>query len=488
MTLTRRQFLKLSLRPASSRPPSVNDPDLHLLNRTTWGPRPEELERVRQMGRDAWLEEQLHPETIDDSEFERLAAPQLALFNLPRHEVYGLKNHYDREGQLLPHLMILRAVHSRRQLLERVVAFWSDHFNIPNKDDPSDLLLYYRDAIRRHALGKFKDLLLATAKSPAMLTYLDGASNIAEHPNENYARELLELYTLGVDGGYTEEDIRQAARALTGWTIHPRTANGFYFNPEDHDDGPKQVLGHSMPAGRGLEDGLQLLVIAAQHPSTARHLSFKLCRHFVSDDPPESLVQSAAQVWQATEGDIPSVLRHIFTSAEFYAAAGQKLRRPLEFFIAALRATGARPNAFWQMWELVSSLGQPPYGWSPPNGYPDTAAPWISTGGLLERWNAAMFLTQEVHFGADYAWGWRSQLHERIPPPGAPGGPATAGELVDAVARQVFGAPLDAASRQPFLDYLGAASPDAPLTAHVFTKKMPILMGLMLASPQYQWC
>ncbi len=489
MSLSRRQFLKLQLRTTAPQPPSVHDPTLHLLNRATWGPRPEEVERVRQMGRDAWLEEQLHPQAIDDSAFEQMAAPQLALFNLSRHDLYGLNNTYGRLDFLPHELMVLRAVHSKRQLLERVVAFWSDHFNIPaTGDEPAEIIVYYRDAIRQHAMGKFKDLLLATAKSPAMLLYLDGAYNINDHPNENYARELLELHTLGVDGGYTEEDIRQGARALTGWTVHPRTANGFYFNPIDHDYEPKQVLGHKMPAGRGIEDGLHLLMIAANHPATARFLSFKLCRHFVSDNPPASLVQSTAQVWRQTDGEIAPVLRHIFTSPEFYAAAGQKLRRPLHYFIGVLRATGARHSHADALYEPLSKLGQMPYGWGPPNGYPDTAEAWISTGGLLERWNAAAFFTQNIHFGPDEVWGWRSELHRRIPPPGAEGGPATAGDLVDAVARQVFGAPLSADARAPFLDYLGAAHPGAPLDARTFAKKMPVLMGLMLASPQYQWC
>ena len=153
-----------------------------------------------------------------------------------------------------------------------------------------------------------------------------------------------------------------------------------------------------------------------------------------------------------------------------------------------LRATGARHSHADALYEPLSKLGQMPYGWGPPNGYPDTAEAWISTGGLLERWNAATFFTQDIHFGPDEVWGWRSELHRRIPPPGAEGGPTTAGDLVDAVARQVFGAPLSADARAPFLDYLGAAHPGAPLDARTFAKKMPVLVGLMLASPQYQWC
>jgi hypothetical protein len=487
MALSRRQLLGLQLRGASPTTPAASDPDIHLLNRATWGPRPADVAHIKQIGRDAWLEEQLHPQSIDDTDFEHLAAPQLALFNMSRHDLYGLNNYYGRVESTLIELFILRAVHSKRQLLERMVEFWSDHFNIPSGDEPGDLIPYYRDAIRQHALGKFKDMLMAVVKSPAMLIYLDGAYNVAEHPNENYARELLELHTLGVDGGYTEQDIREAARALTGWTTHPRTNNGFYFSPEEHDTRPKTVLGHKMPAGRGIEDGLHLLMIAANHPSTARHLSFKLCRRFVSDNPPDSLVASTARIWQQTQGEIVPVMRHIFSSHEFYAATQQKMRRPLNYFIGALRATGARYLRNWSIEEIFIELGQRPYGWGPPNGYPDTAEAWISTGGLLARWNLATFLTQDVHFRREGSWGWRSQLHQRIPPPGEPGGPTTAGELVDAVASEVFGAPLSGAARNQFVQFVAPTGASTALSARVFTKNMPVLMGLMLASPMYQW-
>lgn len=488
MSLSRRDFLKMPLRKSAPVPVAASDPDIHFLNRISWGPRPEEVQRIRKIGRKAYLEEQLHPETIDDSAFEKLAAPQLALFNLSKHDILGLDNPYGRQEEVLSELMILRSAYSKRQLLERMVAFWSDHFNIPlSVDEPADLIIFQREVIRKHALGKFHDMLLDVVKSPAMLIYLDGAYNVAEHPNENYARELMELHTLGVDGGYTEEDIRQAARALTGWTIHPRTQNGFYFDPDNHDTGPKKVLGHKMPAGRGIEDGLHLLMLAARHPATARHLSFKLCRHFVSDTPPESLVDSTARVWRETDGEIIPVLRHLFNSQEFYAAVGRKLRRPLAYFIGLLRATGVRYTESWAPDEMLSRLGQKPYGWGPPNGYPDVAEAWITTGGMLERWNAAIFLTQDIHFGADDTWGWVSHLHQRIPPPDAANGPKTAGELVDAVAEQVFGAPLSGPARTDFLKYIGDATPDAPLTTTDFAKKMPLLMGLMLASPLYQW-
>lgn len=500
MNLSRRRFLRLNAHaPALSPPPASasftrpeiaipgsEDPDLHLLNRITWGARPEELQRVREMGREAYLEEQLDPEQIDDSEADRIMQ-RFAMWNLDRRALYGLNNYYGRVEDGLIESMILRAVHSRRQLLERMVDFWSDHFNIPLGDEPGDLLFYQRDAIRKHALGNFQHMLIAVAKSPAMLIYLDGAENIAEHPNENYARELFELHTLGVDGGYTEEDIRQAARAFTGWTTHPRTRSGFIFQPDDHDTAPKHILGHDMPAGRGIEDGLHVLTIAARHPSTARFLSRKLCVRFVNDDPPASLVESTAQVWQANDGEIKPVLRHILTSAEFYATAGRKLRRPLEFFIGVMRATGVENTNAWAMYELLTELGQTPYGWTPPNGYPDVAPAWISTNGLLARWNAAMHLTHGVHSEED-VWGWLSHLEQRVLPPDQAGGPSTAGELVDKVAAQVFGAPLPAGdARNSFIAYVAAGGENAPVDMQLFARKMPSLFGLMLASPLYQW-
>jgi uncharacterized protein (DUF1800 family) len=500
MNLSRRRFLRLNTHthalapspgpaffaPAAVAIPAGDDPDLHLLNRITWGARPEELQQVREMGRDAYLEEQLDPEQIDDSEADRLMQ-RFAMWDLDRSALYGLNNYYGRVEDGLVESMILRAVHSRRQLLERMVDFWSDHFNIPLGDEPGDLLSYQRDAIRKHALGNFQHLLMATAKSPAMLVYLDGAANVAEHPNENYARELFELHTLGVDGGYSEEDIRQAARAFTGWTTHPRTRSGFIFNAEEHDTDPKHVLGHDMPAGRGIEDGLHVLTLAARHPSTARFLSRKLCVRFVGDDPPASLVESTAQVWEANAGEIKPVLRHILTADEFYAAAGQKLRRPLEFFIGVLRATGVENTDFWAMYEMLAELGQTPYGWTPPDGYPDVAPDWISTNGLLARWNAAMALTHGVHSEED-VWGWLSHLEQRVPPPGQAGGPSTAGELVDRVATQVFGAPLPAGEeRDQFIVYVEAGGENAPVDMRLFARKMPSLFGLMLASPLYQW-
>ena len=492
MQVSRRTFLKLSgatllggKLPRWTPPPRAHvravadTPTWHLLNRISWGVRPEELARAEAMGYEAYLDEQLHPESIDDAEAEaRLRL--LPALHMDRHTLYALDEREWRCYQALVRGMVTRAVHSKRQLLERMVDFWADHLNVAGDDFLPDRVVYDRAVLRKHALGKFRDLILASAKSPAMLMYLDNYISEAEHPNENYGRELLELHTLGVDGGYTETDVKEVARALTGWTVHDGTPDGFYFDPEMHDDGEKHVLGHTLPAGRGIEDGLHVISLVVNHPATARHLSRKLCIRFVSDDPPQSLVESTTAVWQQTDGDIRQVLRHIFTSEEFKQSAGQKLRRPLDFFIGALRATGTQISEFGKVEDMLIALGQVPYGWLPPDGYPDQAERWMSTGGLLARWNVAEYLTN-----AAYSNAWDphpTELYTRI------GQPQTVGELVDAVASQVFGAPLAEEARAPFVDF-AADGGDAttPATRHLLARKLASLYQLMLSSPAYQW-
>jgi len=467
---------------ASRRLPTVGDPQLHFLNRISYGTRPDEVERVRQIGIEAYLDEQLDPESIDDAEMEALLMRNPILF-MSRQDSHALG--FDgRVQQALENGMIGRAVASKRQLLERMVEFWTDHFNIPSEDLGHDLIIMHREVFRRHALGKFRDLAIAVAQHPAMLYYLDQTYSDKEHPNENYARELLELHTLGVDGGhYTETDVKEAARALTGWTVNDATETGFYFNHDMHDSDAKTILGHTFPAGRGIEDGLHLLSLLVNHPATAAFICQKLCIRFVTDHPPESLIQSMVQVWAETDGAIIPVLRQMFLSTEFQDSAGQKLRRPLDFFIGVMRATGTtfRQDSQWQRNEMLDELGQPPYGWAPPNGYPDVAVAWLNTSGLMARWNAAMRLT---HAAYSEQWsGMDTQLRQRI------GAPETVGALVDAVAAQVFGVPLsDPADRAPFVAFVTEdGDENMPVTASLLSAKLGTLYGLMLASPQYQW-
>ncbi|MEM7119573.1 MAG: DUF1800 domain-containing protein [Chloroflexota bacterium] len=481
MLLTRRQLFSSFM--SQSGQTAVSDPAIHLLNRITFGLIPDELAYVRQIGIDAYLEEQLNPETIDDFA-TKAKLTKLPLLEMDRRTLYSLQDYSYRAHEQLVEGVIMRGVHSKRQLFERVVDFWTDHFNVSYDDDNgADLILYHREAIRQHAFGKFRDLLLATAKHPAMLVYLDNFVNYAADPNENYARELLELHTLGVDGGYTEQDVVEVARAFTGWTIHNKTRDGFWFNRDDHDDDAKSILGRNFPADRGIEDGLHVLGLLANHPNTAAFISTKLAIRFVSDTPPQSLVQKMAASWQETDGEITAVLRSLFTSPEFAQSAGQKLRRPLEFFIGALRSSGSEYQAYRELQETVRQLGQLPFDWHPPNGYPDVAGAWMSTNGLLSRWNVAMQLTQGAYNDPhDTGWGIKTDLHNRL------GNPSTVGQLVDSVATRIFGKPLQAANREAFIRYVaGVGDTNTAVSPALIAKKYGGLFGLLLASPLYQW-
>jgi uncharacterized protein (DUF1800 family) len=540
---------------------------LHVLNRLGFGARPGDLERVKAMGLDKYINQQLRPEEIDDrlaqekvkslstldmttaELYEKFPQPGRLLRQLERrgelpsglaearnNRVKGaspiansmpnqagngnpmemgsgavaakkgteeagpaqadantnprdnreyrraIRDYYVKNGLQLPQRItaelqasrILRAVYSERQLQEVMVDFWTNHFNVfAGKGADRWLLVSYdRDTIRPNAMGKFSDLLLRTAQSPAMLFYLDNfqsvspnarvglgrrsgaqrgplaqlligdsASNrsyqnnsnnrqlsMSNNPqqqrpqqqrrrgiNENYARELMELHTLGVDGGYTQKDVQEIARCFTGWTIFaPRgggaaaqanmnsaraemlreSAGTFFFNMRAHDDGEKTVLGHKIPAGGGIKDGLFVLDILAHHPSTARFVATKLARHFVSDNPPPAVVDRAAAAFTKSNGDIRETLRAIFYSPEFNSpeAYRAKVKRPFELAISSIRTLGGETNGGPQLHQWIARMGEPLYGFQTPNGYSDTAESWVNTGGLLERLNFGLTL------------------------------------------------------------------------------------------------
>jgi uncharacterized protein (DUF1800 family) len=301
---------------------------------------------------------------------------------------------------------LIRAVYTQRQLHEVMVDFWSNHFNIFAAKGADRWLAtsYDRDTIRPRALGRFRDLLVATAQSPAMLFYLDNwlsaSPNIASLPpnsrkrglNENYARELMELHTIGVDGGYTQKDVQEVARCFTGWTLRqPRGEGEFLFDPRIHDDGEKVVLGVRIPAGGGMDDGLRVIDLLARHPSTSRTVSLKLARRLISDDPPESIVAKAAAAFSRSDGDIPTVLKSIVESPEFFApeAYRAKVKKPLEFVASALRATAAETQITHQLLRYLARMGEPLFLAQAPTGYPDAASSWVSPDMLLTRINFA---------------------------------------------------------------------------------------------------
>ncbi len=366
-------------------------PVRRLLDRLSYGPRPGDIAHVAETGAQAYVEEQLRPERIaEDATLtvrlrplgDILGADAGTLFDIDDHQVVTT----------LRQATLLRAVYSRRQLYERMVEFWTDHFNIyAFKGEGAQLLVADdRDTIRAHALGNFRALLGASARSAAMLGYLDNGSNRKGVPNENYARELMELHTLGVRGGYTQRDVQEVARCLTGWTADRFWRRGrFLFDPTRHDDGVKCVLGQAMPPGGGRADGERVLDLLAAHPATAAHLSRKLCRHFLGAEPAR-LVRSLAATFRHVRGDIQPVLRALLLSPELLTAP-PILKRPLDYAAGALRALNADTDGGPGLQTHLEQMGQPLFAWPMPDGFPDRTTAW--TGALIPRWNFALALS-----------------------------------------------------------------------------------------------
>lgn len=445
---------------------------LQVINRLTFGARPGEAAQVRAMGVDRWIGRQLNPESIDDRDANAFVArfptytasigqlqsdyPPPAKVLLARRAAAGANNGpvtgedsmatrvarraANRVVLDLQTIRVARAEISQRQLQEVMTDFWLNHFTVYDRKGAQ--MRYYlpdfdRDVIRPHALGKFRDLLEAVAKSPAMLFYLDnwesaadsteptmaprpGQRTFARAPqgdgaltpprrrrelglNENYGRELLELHTLGVDGGYTQQDVINVARALTGWSIaRPQEGSGFRFRPQFHDAGPKVVLGHALPAGRGIEDGEDVLDIVARHPSTARYIAHKLCQRFAGDAPPQELVDRAAATFTRTDGDIRQVVWTIVTSPEFYARSAyrSKVKSPFEVVVSALRAVDAAPDTTPRTAQIIARMGEPIFGHQAPNGYPETGESWMNTGAILNRINFGLAVAAQRIPGA----------------------------------------------------------------------------------------
>jgi len=360
---------------------------------------------------------------------------------------------------------LLRAVYSSRQLEEVLVDFWYNHFNV-FLDKGNDRFLvtsYERDSIRPYVLGKFKDMLLATAQDPAMLFYLDNWQSVAPPPeprrrnarglNENYARELLELHTLGVDGGYTQQDIIAVARCFTGWTIRePLRGGGFEFNDRVHDKSEKVVLGVTIPAGGGKEDGLKVLEILVNHPSTARFISRKLAQRFVADDPPPALIERMAKTFREKDGDLREVMKTMLDSKEFWSQGAWrgKIKSPLEMIASAIRATGAEVESAFILANQLQQLGQPLYRKMEPTGYSTVAAEWTNSAALLARMNFALALTQN-----------------RVP-----------GLKVDPSRFEKLGAPAAISKAVLFTD--------APVAKDLHEAKPAKIAGLIIGGPEFQ--
>ena len=547
----------------------------HVLSRLTFGARPGDVARVRSMGVDAFIAQQLQPERIPDKrlmawlgQFETLdltysdlqkayprpneALQALAPANrnsLSQADSANLRKTVDglrRVSTEVQSARIGRALITERQLQEVMTEFWLNHFSVfagKNALQRYTLAEYENRTVRPRALGKFRDLLGAVAKSPAMLYYLDNWQSAAdsgrprlEAPrlararnrglNENYGRELLELHTLGVDGGYTQQDVIQVARSLTGWTFLPQQPNAaqlrqmaagsevvggrpggrvgaggrpgqqrvahaieqrlpapgvFYFNPMVHDAGAKSVLGQPLRAGRGIEDGEQVLDIVARHPATARHIATKLVRRFVNDEPPDALVERAAAEFTRTDGDVRQVVQLIITSPEFFSSAAfrAKVKTPFEVVVSALRALDAAPDPTPRTAQIVQQLGQPIFGRATPDGWPDVASEWMGTGAILNR----------INFGM--AVGGR-----RVPgarPTGWPGAEsletADRAVQVDAVIAAFLGGRVSAETREILLNGsnpLHTGTPTDGERAIPPLQGLAQLVGLAIGAPEFQ--
>lgn len=466
-----------------------SDPQLHLLRRATYGPTPQALAEIRAMGTARWLDRQLRPSLIDDRACDAVVArfPGLG-WSIPQvRGSFGAGQRWTMMNRLTS-ATITRAAWSRRQLLEVMVDFWSNHLNVTcPASDVWDSRAHYDTVLRRHALGRYRDLLPAAVTHPAMLRYLDNATSTAAAPNENLGRELLELHTVGVEAGYTEADVRASALALTGLTTD-RDTGAYRFEPRWRHVGPVRVLGFS--AANDSVAAAPAVVSAylrylASHPATARRLATKLAVRFVADVPPAALVDRLAAVYLANDTAIAPVLRALFTSPEFAAARHAKVKRPYEDLISTIRILGLRPDrsgtaGIDALASVSTLLGQRPLAWHPPDGYPDQAAAWQSPGGLLGRWN--------MHLALSAGW-WATGLQvppaRRLLPARLP---RTYGALVDQLCqRLVFRAPVRA-HRDALLAFLGRAAGDPVLETDraLAPSRLPHLVALVLDSPYFQ--
>ena len=521
---------------SESREQTADQQVQHVLDRLGFGPRPGDVARVRATGVDEWIALQLSPERIDDratdslvaSAFEtyhadtrelvslaqanqrtlreraRMTAPRSDTLNRQAMRAEALRDAPELRERLrrarrvvgdVQAVKLARAVSSEHQLEEVMTDFWENHFSVFTGKGLTRLYVpaYDRTVIRPRAMGRFRDLLGAVAKSPAMLFYLDQFQSTVDSAhtplqrargtqpraarrgrglNENFARELLELHTLGVDGGYAQRDVIEVARALTGWTMNPRQGAEFVFRPEIHDADPKTVLGHRLPGGRGIEDGEEVLDLLARHPSTARFIARKLAVRFVSDDPPAALVERAAATFRRTDGDIRETVRTIVTSSEFFSRAAYraKVKSPFELVASALRALGARADTTPRSARMVALLGAPIFGRQAPDGWPETGEAWMNAGAILNRINFGLALAAgRVPGAAVSQWPEAARLLD-----------APRSRQVDAVVTAFLG---------------GQASPDTrdildrgenPLSPPVQLEGLAQVVGLALGAPEFQ--
>ena len=492
MSLSRRDFLKLAsllsasaalnacapvYRELSGGLPaipwaSLSAADFTALNRITFGARVEERARLTEIGLVNFIEEQLDHDAINDLTLD-LQLSNFKTLKMDANQIEGVTNqifdNYDRErpAHELRQATLLRQIYSKRQLYEVMVEFWSDHFNIYFEKGKEFFLKTVddREVIRKHALGNFRDLIWASAHSPAMLVYLDNQANVKGTPNENYARELMELHTLGVNGGYTQNDVMQFARCLTGWSVKEHFWLGdFVFKEKQHEPGGKKVLGLAIPES-GQREAEQVIEHLALHPSTAQFISAKLARRFISDNPPQSIVERAAQTFLATRGDIKSVLRVILLDG--LAFAQPKYKRPLNFIVSSLRMLNAETDGA-ALQDHLLRMGQLAFNWTTPDGYPDTSGAW--QGSLMPRWQFAFELIRNEIPKTKHDLKTLLDVSST----------SSLQDDVDSLASLLFGSPLERLTRDGMIATVHSAGATEEET-------LQVIAASLIASPAFQW-
>jgi uncharacterized protein (DUF1800 family) len=448
---------------ASAQQAPIRQPSLDWLaaSRLMFGPGAGDLSHIDQIGIDSFIEEQLAQVSDEDANLQT-KLQQLGTLGMSAYALTQLK---PQDILLeLQRATLLRAVYSKRQLNEVMVDFWSNHFSIYFHKDANRFLkpIDDRDVIRPHALGKFRDLLDASAHSPAMLVFLDNVTNRKGSPNENYARELMELHTISVNGGYSQNDVKEVARALTGWTVRGAKSGGpdagtFIFNSRWHDNDTKTILGQLFAPNGGQSDGDKVLDLLAKNPNCATFISTKMARRFISDQPPATAVLAGVSAFNHSDGDIKATLSAILHSSDFKQSYGQKLKRPLDLVASSLRALNADTDAGAPLQNLLTLMGQPLFLWPSPDGYPDVNGAWVGAGAMLARWNLGMAL----------------------------GANALPGTHIDPArfTSQSGVSPIDDISSR----FFGASLPQSVVqTLTPFENDLPKLIALLLASPLFQ--
>lgn len=509
------------------------------LSRLTFGARPGDAEDFNALGAtdderlSNFVAQQLNPDSIDDSDFEnRYAGAGFETLHKTHEQLYAdhiANNPYDSNDDIywdwyskpayeLADATLLRAVYSKKQLAELLADFWHNHFNVYFwQDDGVPLLVSYnRDVLRKHMLGNFRQMLEAVAKHPSMLYYLNQNNSNDAGPNENFARELFELHTLGAENylgvrdpnsvekdangiavGYVDNDVYEAARCLTGWRVDDdlgdwedgveKTGNFLYYKPW-HDRFNKLILGQYIPADQeDLKDGHDVLDLLASHPGTARFICRKLCRRFISDAPPESIVQAAADTFLQHK-DSPDQLRRvmetILLSAEFKAGWGGKVKRPLEAVVSMMRALNSefiRPpgGINW----MLGLMGQALFERRPPDGYPDTREAWMNSMSLLYRWNFAVGLTENWMDEDDTGYKIFSDVFAQTPAE-----MRTASSLADYWIQRILNRSLPESGRNAVVAVMAQEyAPDETLSEDHARYALPAMIETILMSPEFQW-